>query len=128
MSARASRQSSRTTETVSADNLQEDKADGEYVALVLIAAKEKNSNDPHIFTESAITDQGDVEPGDEDRHEDALIAFLNGNEGTITRAQILGYFPKDVLDFGAFIDSSNNFTITVSGTCRLQIAKEETNA
>lgn len=114
LAARASRQAGRTSETLILEGIEGDVETGtDYVYLILIAAKEKGSETPYIFTLSA----------DEDEEEDSetIKTFLNGSENKITEAQILGYFPKDIDDFDAFKDKG--FTITVSGNATLSVAE-----
>lgn len=117
LASRASRQAGKTTETIELAGVGEEKSDGAFVTLVLLAAQAKGTTNAYEFN----VDEGENEDG-EGSDNNAIMEFLdplNQNGNNITEAQILGYFPKDQPDFEAFV--RNGFTITVNGNATLGI-------
>ena len=127
--ARAARQSSRTTDGLQTE-IMNDEEEGSYVYLVLMAAKEDGEGDmPYIFK----NEESEDEEVDENELAECVTIkdFLNTptekdnvDDINITLVRVLGYFPKDQPDFEQFI--SNEYSITVTGSGYLTIAEKTT--
>lgn len=123
LASRASRQTSRTMETlelsgIEADNVGENGETDNFVTLVFLAAQNKNGEGAYIFT----LEEGEAHDGEGSDNE-TIRNFLNGETDPepVAEVQILGYFPKDQPDFDAFVEQE--FTITINGNAALSVAR-----